>query len=674
MPRRTPQRIGELDQGQLRLLRWLERYPFQRGHDLVVALSPWLGRSAVYRRVADLEERHLVEAVSVGAAGRERLYHLSPIGTHACHMWHHAHETHESAAPLTLREERERFVRLLPRLPVWLVIQDLVKSLVVGAAQALVRAGTGERAEVVRWNWLRDYSHAFVPRGQPERVLRVRADGALALCFRFPSSAHPRALQEQWQTFLLMHCPLDEMALPKRRLDRVLRWRESEERWPMYDQMPPVLILATTPRQAEWWHRAWTHVATTWKMDGPVGAVVSLEGHPIEDGWRLPWRNVGTNASCHLRDLVYPRNAPALPELVEAPSVWTAEAETVWHAPPYAGRFSYALATKAQQFASSARQTPQSVSSAHHVDYRLLSLLLTPRQWEILALCVAHPLGERDELSVWLGLRSKPVQILLTDLAHKGLLICRATTCGGRWHLTDAGLRLLARATSCHVHRLARLPVTPGVPLQQRGVAGLLHQLSHTAGIYAFFTDLMRGLADLPEACVRWWETGAPCEQVFTYREQVYHFKPDALACVQIGARTIRFWLEWDRGTMGMRDLERKCATYAAYLVSREWASMGTSPPALVYVAPEIAQERRFLATATALLAHISTLHLVTTTASLLATRGVLAPIWQRVNFQGNAVPQTPLEYGRRVAFLTKLEDEGTLESPFWETSDRFSR
>lgn len=631
---------GEMDQGQRRILHWLERYPFQRIQDLVLALAPWTGRGAVYRRVAELEKKHLVESLRVGTSAREQLYHLSPVGKHACVVQSAAQGKPGQELPLVLREEREKLVHLLPRVPVWLVIQDLVNSLVLGAARALAKVGTGQEAEMVRWNWVRDYTHRFVAREQPERERRIRVDGALALCVRFPAS-----LQEEWQTFLLLYCPLDDGRLLRTRLDRLIRWRESAERWPVYSQMPPVLILATTPRQAEWWQLACAQVAARLKVDGPVGAVASLpEDHRIGNAWRLAWRTLGTNLSCHIQDLVLARSEPALPELVETPAPWVAawqdrSASQGRSGPSYVGKRSYELAAKAKKATDLAtgcrNKASPSASSVHEPDDRLLSLWLTPRQWDILALCLNHPLLERDELSIVLGMRPKPVQMLLADLARKGLLMRTETVAGGRWHLAETGLRVLARRSSCHVSRFVRLPITPEGPLQQRGVAGLLHQIRHTAGIYAFCTHL----ATLPSTRLLWWETGTMCEHVFTYREQTYHFKPDALACVQVGERTVRFWLEWDRGTMGVRDLEHKCATYAAYLTSREWARAGVSPPTLVYVAPEIAQERRFVKTASALLAHLPVLRLYTTTASLLATRGVLAPIWQQIVWQASGEP-----------------------------------
>ncbi|MEO7019374.1 MAG: replication-relaxation family protein [Ktedonobacteraceae bacterium] len=631
-----------LDQGQQRILRWLERYPFQRAQDLVVALSPWEGRGAAYRRIAELETRHLIESVRFGASTREHLYHLSPVGRSVCAGWNV--ERGRQGRTLVLREEREKLVRLLPRLPVWLIVQDLVNGLVLGAARALARAGTGQEAEHVHWNWARDYTHAFVARGREARLLRVHADGALTLCLRFASPQ--TGATEEWLTFLLLHCPLDDGRLLRSRLDRIVRWRESEERWPVYSQMPPVLILATTPRQAEWWQRAWAQVTTNMRVDGPLGAMACLpKDQRIGNSWRLAWRTLGTNESCHIRELAQPGSAPALPELAEVFVPWERilrqEAEQVWQVPPYPGRCSYELAAKAQEAAernstrtSQAHGSVPSAADPNHVDYRLMSLFLVPRQWEILSLVFAHPLLSRDELSIVLGMRPKPAQILLADLAQKDILTRKETTVGGRWQLSEAGLRLQAHRASCHVYRFVRLPVTPGAPLVQRGVAGLVHQMRHTVGIYRFFTTLMSDLTASPVAWLRWWETGAMCEHVFVYREQTYHFKPDALASVQLGAREVRMWLEWDRGTMGVRDLERKCATYAAYLSSREWARTGAYPPALVYVAPEIAQERRFVKTAGALLAHIPGLRLYTTTASLLDIHGVLTPIWQPVTLQ----------------------------------------
>ena len=58
-----------------------------------------------------------------------------------------------------------------------------------------------------------------------------------------------------------------------------------------------------------------------------------------------------------------------------------------------------------------------------------------------------------------------------------------------------------------------------------------------------------------------WWETGATCERRYRVGEQWYNLRPDALAEYSIGQRRLRFWLEWDRGTMDVRDLSIKFAS-----------------------------------------------------------------------------------------------------------------
>jgi hypothetical protein len=618
-----------LDLGGERILRWLHRYPFQRVQDLVVALSPWEKRGAVYRRIAELEEQQLIEACGLGSStlgGGKRLYHLSPAGLLAC-----------AVDPVSQASERDKLIRLFPRLPILLLVQDLVNGLVSGSPIALARSG--QTPSLVRWNWLRDYTHPFVKPGQGKHTLNLRVEGALALCLRFPKDA--RLPTNMWHTLLIWHCPLDDARLLRSRFDRLLRWRESAERQPISSQMPPILILASNARQAELWQLACAQMAARLRVEAPVGAVANWEDHKqAPDGWRLPWRRLGTDAFCRLPELVQPASAPSLTDLLETHTPGRREAkreaDPVGSVPVH--RRSFSLSSLV------ARSTQSD-------DYRLVSLRLIPRQWEILRLCFAHPLLSRSNLSAYLSLCPKFVQILLAELRTLSYLTSTQTLAGERWHLADAGLRLLARAANCHVRRLVHTPIEEGQPLQQRGLLGLLHQVRHTAGIYGFFADLSKSLSQQSCGQLCWWESGASCERVFVYREETFHFKPDALACVRIGERSWRFWLEWDRGTMGVRDLESKWATYAAYLTSREWAKGGGIPPRLLCVVPEIAQERRLQSVACALLAHLPSIHLYTTTASLMMRQGILAPIWQKVVLQRKPTFSEP---SQRVALFTE--------------------
>jgi hypothetical protein len=162
----------------------------------------------------------------------------------------------------------------------------------------------------------------------------------------------------------------------------------------------------------------------------------------------------------------------------------------------------------------------------------------------------------------------------------------------------------------------------------QRGEAWLLQRIKHTAGIYGFFARLALAARQETEHALCWWETGVVCERRYRVGEQWYNLKPDALAEYRVGSQRMRFWLEWDRGTMNVRDLAVKFTSYAYYIASREWAREHSMLPVLVCVAPDIAQEKRMQRVAQARLAHTPGVVLWTTTEVLLNEHGPLASIW----------------------------------------------
>src|ERR1700676_1046161 len=106
------------------------------------------------------------------------------------------------------------------------------------------------------------------------------------------------------------------------RLERLLCWRESPERWSFYQHMPPVLILARSPRQREHWQHAVEASGLKLRLEPVVGAVACLS--PTESAranpWSLPWRTLSTNQPCHLREQLRPLPRTALP-----PSVYIEE-------------------------------------------------------------------------------------------------------------------------------------------------------------------------------------------------------------------------------------------------------------------------------------------------------------------------------------------------------------
>jgi hypothetical protein len=90
----------------------------------------------------------------------------------------------------------------------------------------------------------------------------------------------------------------------------------------------------------------------------------------------------------------------------------------------------------------------------------------------------------------------------------------------------------------------------------------------------------------------------------------------------------MRFWLQWDCGTMNARDLAVKFTSYAHFIASREWAKEDARVPRLCCVAPDIAQERRVQRVTQARSVSSPGLVLWTTTEVLLNEHGPLAPIW----------------------------------------------
>src|SRR5215469_5715291 len=168
-----------------------------------------------------------------------------------------------------------------------------------------------------------------------------------------------------------------------------------------------------------------------------------------------------------------------------------------------------------------------------------------------------------------------------------------------------------------------------GEYLVQRGVDVLVHHLEHTAGIYGFFASL--SLAASRERLqgrqhhLLWWETGAICERRYRDHECWHNLRPDALAEYQAGERHVRFWLEWDRATMGTRDLFAKFQTYTQNVTSHAWFKEQRELPYLLVIVPGKEQEMRITRIAQALLVDTPGLVIQTTTATLLANVGPLA-------------------------------------------------
>ena len=131
------------------------------------------------------------------------------------------------------------------------------------------------------------------------------------------------------------------------------------------------------------------------------------------------------------------------------------------------------------------------------------------------------------------------------------------------------------------------------------------------------------------------------CERHYRVSEQWYNLRPDALAEYRVGQPQMRFWLEWDCGTMNVRDLTVKFTAYSHYIASREWAREHSVLPVLICIAPDISQERRMQRVAQAKLTSPPGLVVWMTTEVLLNEQGPLAPIWLQRRPQSSQVTRS---------------------------------
>jgi DNA-binding MarR family transcriptional regulator len=618
-----------------RLLHWLLRYPLQRVEDLVVGVARWASRATVYRRVQRLETSGLIESVLAKTPGTgKQLYYLSNSGLHltARHLGTPARELARH-----WQADEAGLLRLLPRLPTLLVLQELVNGLVTHAADAMTTQG--RRPQLVRWNWQRDVRHHFRYR---EHAMRCFVDGALALCIR--SYQGDGSTRDEWYGLFILFTELDDERLMRHRLERLLCWRESTERWSYYQHMLPVLILAHSSRQGEHWQRAVEVSALKLRLAPLVGALntFSLSEYVQNNPWVLNWHTLSADISCHLQDMLRPLPRAAFPSVLRLEE-GLEELNTTR---------AYVNASEASSpSGSSTRLTHLIVGNLAHraahlqqdgleerEEMALPGLCLTPCQWSILRLLLAHPLLSDEELAAFLLLQRGSVRCALYELHRLGCLEPILTEAGKRWHLCLRGLKLIAAANQIAIRSLVVTSddeaAREASSMVLHGEAWLVQHIQHTAGIYGFFSRLAQAARQEPEQELCWWETGATCERRYQVGEQWYNLRPDALAQYRVGSKQIRFWLEWDRGTMNGRDLAIKFSSYAQYIGSREWARERSLLPLLLCIAPDIAQERRMQRVAQARLTPAHGLMLWTTTEVLLQERGPLSPVWSYGMFQ----------------------------------------
>lgn len=659
------QRLSPVD---VQILQALLRYPFLRAEDMAVARA--IHVATVYRHLALLHSLGLVERVIPGVLGTGTcsLYHLSNLGLYVLA----AYEQSDAETLARFWHTHERgLLRLLPRLASLITLHTCINALVTHAPEALAQRGRQPRC---RWHWLRDYRYRFVFR---EQDFSCTADAQLVLKVR-PRTEEGLDTNILWYSMLLfLDTNLNERSLMQERLKRVLSYRECPERRQIYHHFPLVLVLVTNPRRREHWQRA---ALDATKMQGSVfapleGAIACLPdegGSVVSNLWRLPWRTLSGSAPCHLQDMLAPMPLEAIPpgpldEDMASDEEADAAGETVG---------GHAVASKGSRLhqvirgdftARAELLTQDMIGDLNECEtMALLSLRLRCRLLEVLTCCLDHPLLMSGEMAALLTLEDASVERYLRELRHMGCIEREETLVGERWRLSERGLRLVAAAHHFPVSRIAiaSTPVSQtqetAPTLVQLGLDEVRGHIQHTAGIYGFFAALAQAAQERREHGHRllWWETGSICERRYRDHDAWYNLRPDGAGEYQAGAQRIRFWLEWDRGTMVLRDLASKFDTYARYVAYRSWVKEHAVLPLLLTVAADLGQERRIRCVAQQQLSLTPGLLMRMTTASLLAGYGPLAPIWSQV-VPPDALALSPLSQPvRRTTFFTRSCEE----------------
>ena len=617
---RTGRQTG-LENQDRPILGWLLIYPASSARELAAAFG--FHRATVYRHLAHLMDAGLVQMVE--GYGGEARYLLTARGTASL-----AQALDGGVEQVTRKFQRgpNAPARLIPRLLSIDRLGTFARQLFDAAPRAQAAQG---HAAVVRWHVVRDYAEHIAAAGERRITVRAQAVFAWTVADSRADGASAAACEPvhspdaAWYgAFVLLESGLCDRDLINTRLRNLLRYRESPERLAVYRCFPPVIVLVENAHQAEVWQQSVRKTANGLRVAPLAGAMAILA--ETDNPWQWGWRDLVTGASARLVERLVPLPEAALP----------------------CGVGAHLEAAQAVMGAQPTRET--NPSDAY--DSPSMPTVIAPRQRALLTLLARAPWLSASEIA---SVRSTPDELLLTDsmerslrdLARKQWVAREVDTCRvARWYLTDGGLRAVAAIHEAHILHLGRVVINERVaecrneatpaPLEQRAIATFRRQSAHQAGVYGVVAAFHRAsLGAASGIGVAWWETGHDCFRTYCYRGVQRNLRPDAeLELVwQAGGtpRHLRVWLEYDRGTMNRRDLERKMQAYADYWQSREWASEGlVALPRLLFIVPDAQQETRVREVTQEMLAGIR-LRVLVTTAAHLETYTPYGCIWRQI-------------------------------------------
>jgi hypothetical protein len=667
---------------QLDIMKLLVRFPLLSVADLAFALGHSVAWT--YAQMRALRAAGLVEPTSAPVGGAmcatrprsniegqmtTRVYAATLKGLERLEaasgsaVWRLATETGADSVGLAL---------LRRRLPAVLAVQSFVFALLRQIQQGTVALPrTDPKAERSRsptqlmWDWVRDPVLRYRWRA---RSMTVRFDAAVQLrvCLEMDKQGDEENLHRAvpgaaHELAVLYDGGLAEARDLRHTLLQLAQCREALADDGRGRRLPPVLILTPDARRAALWQALALQLTTERWLTHPLlgGAVAwapecgacACDVRDASDAiWRgYVWRSLAQPTACDLTSLLTVSvsrdlsNGCATFERVVSPTP-----QRVWR--------------------RDGRPEPR---KAPHIE-ALDGLEVTARDLDLLRLLYAHPLLSAEELASLLYVSPASSERYLRRLCEAALVTPR------RVALTEPALTLGDAAPSSPIQRRNALSAqgfavvtmgsqAPGwrrlvravgvarssAPQRvrseraeryqryQREVALLARTPDHTAGVYGFFALLHAAARAACQAgylhALAWWESGRACMRRYRESSGWHAIWPDGAGDYHADGQRVRFWLEWDRGTMGRRDLIAKFAAYARYLLSREWRVDGNDPaPELLIVTSDVTQETRLAAALGMTMPHAPGLSASITSRAALAAQGPLAPIWRQVRLDGS--------------------------------------
>lgn len=605
-----------------RLLFWLFKHPLQRANDFTIIFH--VHASTVSRQLMTLRSQGLIEAVNasmIAPSRPEAVYYLTTPGIQR------VADLLGGADPVKLARvwhvDEAGLLQALPRLHSQIPLQEMIYRLVTEASTALASNG---HPTTIRWHWQQDYAQTFVHRGTQQRTCRV--DGALV--FQRQSFPAPPECQDQkthcWYCVLCLSDPgffgTEDLHVMQQRLERVLLWRESQERRFAYHAFPPLLIVAPTHHQRDLWiycaQEAQRHVGLA-PLQGASAAMG--EGR---SPWSLDWRGLDGSGSVQIQSLMQGVDLQELLPGLLAPK----ELPSGMYIPRTTMRSgaSVVIGHFRERRQQKIRPGTNVASKKKGRALASLSLQLSYRHLILLQHIYALPLLTFQELAALLRQEPSTLRRYLYDLYAMQCIEDRHTHAGKRIMLSEQGLRLMAACLHVPLTHIAVCEKDEQASIwQQRGVKQLLRTMAHTSGIYTFLSRLQHDALNQGQEML-WWETTRSMRR-YRYQHAWHNLMPDALFAYQ----DQHVWLEWDTGSMHQPALLTKFLSYAHYIRSRQYRQEHMRPPTLLIVVPTTTREQLVQRCMAVSLEAISPTTW-TTTQDLLHVKGPLASIWKQVN------------------------------------------